>query len=94
MAAKRRFSTKGPLNGSVAVVDARTATRARLGMRSPRSCKRLPPISASIADRPVTFPPGRARLSIKPDCKGAPAGAMTIGIVCVAPMAALTAGVK
>jgi hypothetical protein len=42
----------------------------------------------------VTFPPGRARLSIRPCCKGAPAGAMTIGIVRVAAMAALVAGVK
>jgi hypothetical protein len=41
---------------------------------------------------PVTFPPGRAKLSIRPCCKGAPAGAMTIGIVRVAAMAALTAG--
>src|SRR5262245_16028607 len=44
--------------------------------------------------RPVTFPPGRAKLSIMPICKGAPAGAMTIGIVRVASMAAVTAGVK
>jgi hypothetical protein len=26
-------------------------------MSSRRSCRRLPPISASIADKPVTFPP-------------------------------------
>ena len=31
---------------------------------------------------------------MKPDCNGAPAGAMMIGIVCVAPIAARTAGVK
>ena len=88
LAAKRRSSTKGTLNGAVVAVVARTAMRLRFGMSSRRSCTRLPPISASIVDRPVTFPPGRAKLSIAPSCKGAPCGAMTIGIVCVAPMAA------
>ena len=62
-------------------------------MSSRRSCNRLPPISASIIDRPVTFPPGRAKLSITPNRKGAPCGAMTIGIVRVASMAADTATV-
>src|SRR6516164_5626518 len=84
-AADRRSSTKGTLNRAVVAVVARTATQPRFGMSSRRSCSRLPPISASIADRPVTFPPGRAKLLTAPNCKGAPCGAMTIGIVCVAP---------
>src|SRR5262249_54655876 len=45
------------------------------------------------ADKPVTLPPGSDRLLINPDCNGAPA-TITIGIVLVAAMAALTAGVK
>jgi hypothetical protein len=68
-----------------------------LGYSEGRNIKvefRFPPSSASMADRPVTFPPGRAKLSIRPCCKGAPAGAITIGIVRVAPTAALVARLK
>src|SRR5689334_2554703 len=43
---------------------------------------------------PVMLPPGRARLATKPVATGAPAGAMTMGIVPVASLAAWTAGVK
>ena len=38
-----------------------TATRARFGMTSRSSWRRLPPSSASIPDRPVTFPPGSSQ---------------------------------
>jgi hypothetical protein len=55
---------------------------------------RFPPISAAVADSPVTLPPGRARVAIRPVSTGAPAGAMTIGIVAVAFFAANTAGVN
>src|SRR5438067_3462143 len=89
--AKRRSSTKGPLYGVVVRVAERAAMQRRFGMSSRRSSTRLPPISASIPDRPVTFPPGRAKLPTTPNCKGAPCGAMTIGIVRVAAMAAETA---
>jgi hypothetical protein len=40
---------------------------------------------------PVMFPPGRARFETNPAAIGSPAGAMTIGMVCVALLAALTA---
>src|SRR5262249_30459784 len=87
----KRSSTKGPLYGLVVAVVPRAAMRRRFGMSSRSSWTRLPPISASIIDRPVTFPPGRAKLSITPNCRGAPCGAMTIGIVRVAAIAADTA---
>src|SRR5260370_33454880 len=61
----------------------------RFGTSWGRSCTRLPPIPAPIIERPVTFPPGRAKLSMTPNCKGAPCGAMTIGMVRVASMAAV-----
>jgi len=39
------------------------------------------------------FPPGRAKLEMRPVPTGSPAGAMTIGISVVACLAAVTAGV-
>src|SRR5262245_31270013 len=60
------------VHGFVVAVVPRTATQVRFGMFSRRSCKRLPASSASIPDRPVAFPLGRAKLSTKPLCKGAP----------------------
>jgi len=36
----------------------RTATQLRSGISCLRSWRRLPPISASMPDKPVTFPPG------------------------------------
>ncbi len=41
---------------------------------------------------PVTFPPGRARLATSPDATGSLPLVKTIGIVCVAAMAARTTG--
>lgn len=46
-----------------------------------------------MEESPVTLPPGRERLPTSPVSSGAPAGDITIGIVVVAVMAALTAGV-
>jgi hypothetical protein len=43
---------------------------------------------------PVTLPPGRLRLCTSPVSSGAPAGAMMIGMVVVAAIAARTEGVK
>ena len=42
----------------VAGVAERTATQLRSGISCLRSWRRLPPISASMPDKPVTFPPG------------------------------------
>src|SRR5262249_24348522 len=73
-AAAPRSSTNGRPNGLVAGVAERTATQLRSGISSLRSWRRLLPISASMPDKPVTFPPGCARLATKPSCTGAPAG--------------------
>ena len=43
--------------------------------------------------KPVAFPPGRARLSARPDATGSPTMAMTIGIVRVSALSVLAAAV-
>jgi hypothetical protein len=48
--------------------------------------------SAMELDMPVTLPPGRARLAMRPDSTASPA-AITMGMVVVACFAAFTAGV-
>ena len=58
------------------------------------SCRRRPPSSAAMLVTPVTLPPGRLRLATRPVSTGAPAGAMMMGMVLVAAIAARTAGVK
>jgi len=55
--------------------------------------RHFPAISVALADKPLTLPPGRARLAMSPVPTGSPAGAMTIGIWFVARFAACTAGV-
>ena len=45
-------------------------------------------------ERPVTLPPGRAKLLTNPRLSASPMAAITIGIVRVAPMAARTPGVE
>ena len=57
-AAACRFSTNRRPYGLVAGVAERTATQLRSGISCLRSWRRLPPISASMPDKPVTFPPG------------------------------------
>ena len=47
-----------------------------------------------LEDSPVRFPPGLARLAIKPVPTGSPTGAMTIGISRVAFFAAIADGVS
>src|SRR5262249_52093260 len=61
---------------------------ARPGMTSLRSVSRLDAVSLDISDRPVTLPPGRAKLVMMPSVIGSIASANTIGIVDVACMAA------
>jgi len=51
-------------------------------------------ISGAIKDIPVTFPPGRPRLMTSPVATGSTTADITMGIVLVAPSAALTAGVE
>jgi hypothetical protein len=58
-----------------------------------RSSNRLPMRSASIRAKPVTLPPGRARLATIPVAMGSMAATNTIGIVRVAFLAATTGGV-
>jgi len=53
---------------------------------------RLPARLALWFERPVTFPPGCARLATKPFSTGSPAAANTIGVVDVACFAAKIAG--
>ena len=66
-----------------------TATRASLGTASLSSSSRLPLSSLERSVRPVTFPPGRARLSTRPASTGSNTEfTMTIGIVLVASLAA------
>ena len=64
-----------------------------MGTSSRSSSIRLPAISVPWVDRPVTFPPGRARLATKPLRTGSAAPAKTIGITDVACFAAITAEV-
>ena len=71
----------------------KTTTRESPGTTSLRSSKRLPTRSGCIEVSPVTFPPGRARLATNPAPTGSMAVGMTIGIVWVACLAAIAAGV-
>src|SRR4029453_13875624 len=60
----------------------RTATRLILGTASLSSSSRLPPSSLLRIVRPVTLPPGRARLSIRPALTGSvPPPTITMGIL-------------
>ena len=67
------------------------ANRRRPGSTSRKSSIRLPARSVDWIDRPVTLPPGRARIATKPLPTGSTASANTIGIVEVACFAAGTA---
>ena len=64
------------------------------GNASLSSARRLALRSSSIADTPVTFPPGLAKLVARPAATGSPVAAMTIGIVFVTLTAALASGVQ
>src|SRR5262249_13897681 len=63
---------------------AKIANRRRAGTTSRKSSSRLPARSVCWSDRPVTLPPGRARLTTRPVLTGSPAPARTIGMTCFA----------
>ncbi len=67
---------------------AKIANRRRPGTTSRKSSSRLAARSVCCIDRPVTLPPGRARLATRPVPTGSPAAAKTIGMTDVACMAA------
>ena len=69
------------------------ANRRRPGTTSRKSSSRLPARSVCWIDRPVTLPPGRARLATRPVPTGSPATAKTIGMTDVACFAAMTGAV-
>jgi hypothetical protein len=60
------------------------ANRRRPGTTSRKSSSRLPASSFASVARPVTLPPGRARLATRPLPTGSPAVANTIGMTDVA----------
>src|SRR5215813_4387192 len=66
----------------------KAATRERLGTVSFRSSSRFPLSSGARVDSPVMFPPGRAKLAMKPLLTGSLSTTMTMGIVAVASLAA------
>jgi hypothetical protein len=69
-------------------------TRLTLGNASLSNSNRFPASSGLFcSDIPVMFPPGRARLATRPVPTGSPAKAITMGMVDVARLAAVTDGV-
>jgi hypothetical protein len=83
------------MSGSaIALFGLMTATiRNARGMSSCRRPSRFPPSSTLIVVSPVTLPPGRLKLAMRPSCTGSPLVTKTIGIVVVARLAARTAAV-
>jgi len=69
------------------------ANRRRPGTISRKSSTRLAATSVCWTDRPVTLPPGRAKLAIRPVPTGSPAAPKTIGMTDVACLAATIASV-
>src|SRR5262245_14463405 len=69
------------------------AKRRRPGTISRKSASRFAAISVDWIDKPVTLPPGRARLATRPVPIGSAAIANTIGMTVVACLDAITAGV-
>jgi len=65
----------------------------RPGTSSRKRSSRLPIRSVERIDRPVTLPPGRARLATRPVSTGSPAAPNTIGIAVVARFNAMTVAV-
>src|SRR5262249_42679936 len=60
------------------------ANRRRPGMTSRKGANRFSAVSVCWSDRPVTLPPGRARLAMRPSPSGSFAVANTLGISDVA----------
>src|SRR5262245_16793000 len=90
-AASSMCARNGLVNGSVRF--ASTATRRADGSTSRMSSMFFAAVSGPKLPVPVTLPPGRERLAMRPVPSGSPACAMTIGISLVACFAAVTAGV-
>ena len=65
-----------------------TAREETLGAMVLRSSSRLPLRSTFICERPVTLPPGHARLATMLVATGSPAAAITIGMLLAAFLAA------
>src|SRR5262245_64442799 len=61
-----------------------TASRRTPGTTSRKSSRRFPAVSGASIESPVAFPPGRAKLAIKPAPTGSPDNANTIGMTDVA----------
>jgi hypothetical protein len=68
------------------------ANRRILGTTSRKNSSRLLSSSGCMIDRPVTLPPGRARLAAKPTPTGSPDSGRTIGMTDVALLACWAAG--
>src|SRR6516164_10839799 len=64
------------------------ARRRKSGTASRSNSSRLLAVSGNRSDKPVTLPPGRARLATRPLPTGSPTATATIGIVDVACFAA------
>jgi hypothetical protein len=73
---------------------ANTANRRRLGTTSRKSSTRLLTASTLWIDKPVTLPPGRARLATSPLPTGSPLATNTIGMTNVARLAAIVGRVE
>src|SRR5438093_5232690 len=71
----------------------RKATRDIFGTASFRRSSRLAARPGPRTVKPVTFPPGCARLETRPLLTGSPAPAITMGIVVIACLAARVSGV-
>ena len=91
--AGRRLNLAHLQHGSGLPTLAMIANRRRPGMTSRKSSSRLPARSVDWSDRPVTLPPGRARLATRPVPTGSPPSAKTIGMTDVACFAASDRGV-
>src|SRR5262249_10251404 len=81
-----------PLPGAVVGLNKKT-TRMTDGVSSLRISTHLPPIEASILVKPVTLPPGRAKLVTMPSPTGSDTVANTIGMLRVACNTSIVAGV-
>ena len=83
-----RSSTDSELSGLKS-----KATADTLGTISFNSSRRLPLKSGVICDKPVTFPPGRARLVTSPVATGSPAATITTGMSAATFLAACVSAV-
>jgi hypothetical protein len=83
---------RATFKAGIGVVPEHTQGR-RVGTISSRISSRFAANSVASTDKPVTFPPGRARFDTSPVPTGSPTAEKTIGMVVVAFCAAMAAGV-